>query len=42
MIQFFANHAYSEQCDSCKQLRTEVTACGGTLIMIDNYINGKS
>ncbi len=42
MIQFFANNVYSQQCDSCDQLRTEATACDGTLTITDTYINGKS
>ena len=42
MIQFFANNVYSQQCDSCDQLRTEVTACNGTLALTDTNIDGKS
>src|SRR6266498_5188534 len=42
MIQFFANNAYSQQCDSCNQLRTEVTACNGKLTITDLIIDGKS
>ncbi len=42
MIQFFTNNAYSQQCDSCNQLRTQVTACDGKLTINDTNIEGKS